>query len=61
MNKPCFQNYWIDSGSIAYLKELFGQFEIRKVIEALIDGEEIEKGQFQNLRNKTYLLGPSKS
>jgi hypothetical protein len=40
--KPCFKNYWVDSGSITYLKHLFGYNPIRKLIEDLIDGEEIE-------------------
>jgi hypothetical protein len=42
MKKPCFENYWVDSGSITYLKHLFGYNPIRKLIEDLIDGEEIE-------------------
>jgi hypothetical protein len=40
--KPCFKNYWVDSGSITYLKHLFGYNPIRKLIEDLIDGKEIE-------------------
>jgi hypothetical protein len=42
MKKPCFDNYWVDSASITHLKHLFGYNRIRKLIEDLIDGEEIE-------------------
>jgi hypothetical protein len=42
MKKPCFDNYWVDSDSITHLKHLFGYNRIRKLIEDLIDGEEIE-------------------
>jgi hypothetical protein len=42
MKEPCLDNYWVDSGSITYLKHLFGYNPIRKLIEDLIDGEEIE-------------------
>jgi hypothetical protein len=42
MKEPCFEDYWVDSGSITYLKHLFGYNPIRKLIEDLIDGKEIE-------------------
>ncbi|XP_068902145.1 uncharacterized protein in vnfD 5'region-like isoform X3 [Tenebrio molitor] len=42
MKKPCFDNYWVDSACITHLKHLFGYNPIRKLIEYLIDGEEIE-------------------
>jgi hypothetical protein len=42
MKEPCFKDYWVDSGSITYLKHLFGYNPIRKLIEDLIDGAEIE-------------------
>jgi hypothetical protein len=42
MKEPCLENYWVDSGSITYLKHLFGYNPIRKLIEDLIDGAEIE-------------------
>jgi hypothetical protein len=42
MKEPCLDNYWVDSGSITYLKHLFGYNPIRKLIEDLIDGKEIE-------------------
>ncbi|CAH1383380.1 unnamed protein product, partial [Tenebrio molitor] len=55
MKKPCFDNYWVDSASITHLKHLFGYNRIRKLIEDLIDGEEIEIKAIQKFSKENII------
>jgi hypothetical protein len=55
MKEPCFENYWVDSGSITYLKHLFGHYLIHELIEDLIDGEEIEIKAIQKFAKENII------
>jgi hypothetical protein len=55
MKKPCFDNYWVDSDSITHLKHLFGYNRIRKLIEELIDGEEIKIKAIQKFSKENII------